>query len=74
MDPLIIRSYDYLMNSTLERIEIGKCFDERFKPYKEDFIKNMISYFEDKEEYEKCKTLVDFIDERFNHDKNYTKL
>jgi hypothetical protein len=74
VDGLVLRSYDYLMNSTFDRINNGKHFDEKFKPYSEVFIKKIVSYFENKEEYEKCKILTDFINIRFNHDKNYNKL
>jgi hypothetical protein len=28
-------------------------------------------YFEEREEYEKCKVLLDFSKERFDHEKNY---
>ena len=71
VDKLVLHSYDYLMNDTFKRIESGKHFDEKFKPYTEELVNKIVKYFEDKEEYEKCKTLIDFIDIRFNHDKNY---
>jgi hypothetical protein len=71
INELNLKSYDYLMNSTLLRIESGKNFDERFKPYPEKFIKKIILYFESKEEFEKCQTLQNFINIRFNHDLNF---
>jgi hypothetical protein len=36
-----------------------------------DFIDKLIFYFEEREEYEKCKMLLDFSKERFDHEKNY---
>lgn len=66
-----MHSYDYLMNSNYERINKGKCYDINFKPYEKDVVEKMIVYFEQREEYEKCKILLDFSKERFNHEKNY---
>jgi len=74
VEKLVIHSYDYLMNDAFDRIKSGKHYDEKFKPYNEEFVKKIVYYFENKEEYEKCKTLIDFINIRFNHDKNYNKL
>lgn len=71
MDTIVIHSYSYLMNSSYDRINQGKCYDISFKPYTIDFIDNLISYFEEIEEYEKCKVLLDFSKERFDHEKNY---
>jgi hypothetical protein len=59
------------MNSCFERIKEGKCYDMSFNPYTMEFIDKIISYFEEKEEYEKCKVLLDFSKERFDHEKNY---
>ena len=73
MEKLILRSYSYLMESSYERIEGGKSYDIGFKPYEKKFINKMIAYFEESEEYEKCKTLLDFSNERFDHEKNYAR-
>lgn len=74
INSLVLKSYDYLMNDAFERIRSGKHFDANFKPYSEEFIRKIILYFEKREEFEKCKTLVDFIDTRFNHNINYNKI
>ena len=71
IDMLVMKSYDYLMQDVMTRIEKGKHYDDNFKSYSEDFIRKVINYFESKEEYEKCKTLIDFINIRYNHDLNY---
>lgn len=68
---IVMHNYCYLMNSNYERINLGKCFDVNFKTYEKNFVEKMISYFEEKEEYEKCKVLLDFSKERFDHEKNY---
>ena len=65
-----IHSYDFLINNSYDRIKEGKLFDEKLKPYTKEFIKDMIQYFELKEEFEKCQNLKKFND-RFDHEKNY---
>jgi hypothetical protein len=65
-----IHSYDFLINNSYDRIKKGKHFDEKLKPYTKEFTKDMIQYFELKEEFEKCQTLQKFND-RFDHEKNY---
>ncbi len=71
LDNMVMKSYEYLMQDTFNRIKEGKITDENFKPYTEEFIKKILQYFENKEEYEKCKTISDFLNIRFNHDLNY---
>jgi len=71
MSPIVMHSYDYLMNSNYERINKGKCYDINFKAYENKLVEKMIEYFEQREEYEKCKVLLDFSKERFDHEKNY---
>jgi hypothetical protein len=71
MDTIVMHSYSYLMNSSYDRINQGKFYDISFKPYTVDFIDKLIVYFEEREEYEKCKVLLDFSKERFDHEKNY---
>lgn len=73
IDKLIMKSYDYLMRESFNRIKSGKNYDVNFKPYDREFINKMILYFENKEEYENCKTLVDFSNIRFDHKLNYIK-
>ncbi len=72
MDSII----DNIMNDCYNRIaqisQINKPFDDTFKPYTKEFIKKVIDHFEEKEEYEKCKTLNDFLSIRFDHERGYT--
>ena len=70
-DKIVMHNYSYLMNSTYDRINKGKYYDISFKPYTIDFIEKIMYYFEEREEYEKCKILLDFSKERFDHEKNY---
>ena len=64
---------DSLMREIFKRIRENKPFDKNLKPYKEDLLKMTLNHFEEKEDYEKCQILSDFINERFNHVKNYLK-
>jgi len=73
-EKLSLKSYDYLMNSTFERIKVGKFFNENFEAYSKDFINKIMKYFENREEYEKCQILVNFIEKRFNHEENFKKI
>lgn len=72
MNNLVLKGYSFLMNDCYNRVLSGKPFDVNFKPYTEDFLIKVMRYFEEKEEYEKCKTLSDFINIKFNHDRGYT--
>jgi hypothetical protein len=72
-DKLVLRSYEYLMRDGLDRIKSGKNYDANFKPYDKEFIDKMISFFEEREEYENCETLVNFKNIRFDHNLNYKK-
>ena len=48
-----IRSNEFIMKETYNRIESNKCFDIKLKPYKKDFLEKVLFYFEEKEEFEK---------------------
>lgn len=74
LNDLVLKGYEHLMTDTYNRIELGKHFDMNFKPYKEDFIKKVIKFFEDSEDFEKCQTLMNFMNKRFNHDLNYNNI
>ena len=67
----VLRSYDNLIIGNWIRIFSGKHFDENFQPYTQDFIKEIIQYFQSREEYEKCQFLKEYISNRFDHEKNY---
>ena len=66
-------SYESVMKETYNRVESNKCFDIKLKPYKKDFLEKVLLYFEEKEEFEKCMVINNFINQRFNHKLNYTK-
>ena len=64
---------DSLMREIYQRICENKPFDKNLKTYKENLLTMVLNHFEEKEDYEKCQILSDFINERFNHVKNYLK-
>ncbi len=39
-----LKSYDYLMHSSYQRIIDGKLFDENLKPYSKDFLEKVLNY------------------------------
>jgi hypothetical protein len=61
------------MFEVYERISQNKPFDTNLKTYKESQVKDVLDYFEEREDYEKCQVISKFINERFNHDINYLK-
>ncbi len=54
-----------------ERIKNKLDYDENIVLYDEKYIKKLISYFIQKEEYEKCDFLKKYIEKRFNCKKRY---
>lgn len=63
---------DILMNDCYDRILSGNPLNNNYKPYTKKFLLKVKDYFEGREEYEKCKTLTDFINKRFDHEYGYT--
>jgi len=73
MSYLKLRTLNSFMNEVYQRISENKPFDINLKPYKEEQIREVLEYFEDREDYEKCQVISNFINKRFNHIKNYLK-
>jgi len=61
------------MDEVYQRISENKPFDINLKPYKESQIREVLEYFEEREDYEKCQIISDFLNIRFNHITNYLK-
>ena len=68
-----LKTLNSFMNEIYIRIAHDKPFDYKLKTYKESQIKEVLEYFEDREDYEKCQIISDFIKKRFNHVTNYLK-
>ena len=66
-----LKTLNSFMIEIYNRISKDKPFDNKLKPYKESQIKEVLEYFEDREDYEKCQIISDFIKRRFNNVTNY---
>ena len=55
------------------RLVQGERLNVLNRPYTTEYIKDLILYFEDLEEYEKCSTLIKVIKKIENHNSNYIK-
>jgi hypothetical protein len=73
MNYLKLRTLNSFMNEVYQRISENKPFDSNLKPYKESLIREVLEYFEEREDYEKCQVISDFVNKRFNHVTNYLK-
>lgn len=67
-----IKSHDTRINCAYERIAKGWPFDERLVPYDVSFLKEIIKYFEEKEDFEKCQTVMSTLESK-DHEKGYEK-
>lgn len=74
MKKIKLKSYDFLMISSYERIVDGNFFDTNYKPYTREFFLKILNHLEINEMYEECQILSDIIESRFSHDLNYKKL
>lgn len=68
---LINNAVKYQMENNFDRIYSGKKLDINRKPYTSELLYNMISYFEETEEYEKCIKITEFKRDYNDHNKNY---
>ena len=66
-----LRTADSVMNEIYDRILLNKPFDKNLRPYTKKEVKMALFFFEDREEYEKCKIINDFIKKRFSHGVEY---
>lgn len=73
MNYLKLKTVNSLMNEVYDRISKNKPFDNNLNTYKESQIKEVLDYFQKKEDYEKCQIISDFINKRFSHITNYLK-
>jgi hypothetical protein len=72
IDTLLKNGKDFFANSEYIRILKGNQLTINKVPYTNEIYKNLIKYFSDTEEYEKCITLKNLQGERFDHEIHYT--
>jgi hypothetical protein len=53
------------------RIMSGKPYSKSLKLYSKKYMMNVVKLLEEDEEYEKCRILLEYINNRFNHELNY---
>lgn len=70
---LLLQAKNYIWNEDYKRVVEGKRLNLMNEPYTIDYIHNILFYFEDIEEYEKCTELHKVIKTILNHNSNYTK-
>lgn len=70
---LNLRTLDSLANEIYERIAQDKPYDKKLKIYSKDEIEFILSYFEKREDYEKCNIIHTFMKNRFNHKSRFLK-
>jgi hypothetical protein len=66
-----IKSNTY--NQDYNRLIRGERLNVVNRPYTTEYIKDLIFYFEELEEYEKCSALIKVIKKIENHNFNYKK-
>lgn len=57
----------------INRCLSNKPYNKKLRLYSREEIQDALYYLESNEEYEKCCLMRDFINNRFNHKKNYIK-
>jgi len=67
----ILKTKDVLMKETFNSVKKGEVLDSNSKPYEEHFLKEVLQFFENIEEYEKCEIINNYIKNRFNHNVGY---
>ena len=68
---LSLKSFQYLMEITYQRIEQNKEWDENFKPYTTQLLDKLLQHFEESEDYEKCAVVQKLKEKKLNHKENY---
>ena len=71
VDKLVNSAFNFQMQTNYERILSGKNLDINNRPYNIKLIDNMINFFEEEEEYEKCHNLIKFKQAVLDHENNY---
>lgn len=68
---LIEKNIELIIDEIYNRISLDIPYDSELKIYNLSILKKVNSFFEEREEYEKCIIVTSFIKKRYNHDINY---
>ena len=68
---LVKNGTTYLMDSEFQRIRNGERLGQNKQPYSIRLYDNLIGYYENNEEYEKCAEILKEKNKVLDHDTNY---
>jgi len=71
IEKLMKNGTKYLMDSEFQRIRDGERLGRNKQPYSLRLYDNLIKYYEESEEYEKCVEILKEKNKILDHDKNY---
>jgi hypothetical protein len=71
IEKLMKNGTKYLMDSEFQRIRDGERLGINKQPYSLRLYDNLIKYYEESEEYEKCAEILKEKNKILDHDKNY---
>jgi hypothetical protein len=71
IEQIVSNGTDIFMNSEYQRIISGQRIALNGEPYNLKVFDNLLRYFEDTDEFEKCIKLVKVRKEITDHEKNY---
>jgi transcription elongation factor GreA-like protein len=71
IEKLMKNGTKYLMDSEFQRIRDGERLGINKQPYSLRLYDNLIKYYEESEEYEKCVEILKEKNKILDHDKNY---
>jgi len=71
IEKLMKNGTKYLMESEFQRIRDGERLGINKQPYSLRLYDNLIKYYEESEEYEKCDEILKEKNKILDHDKNY---
>lgn len=65
------KTWYLLVDKIYQMVCQNKPYDRKMRIYSKSILKKTLFTLEQQEEYEKCQTLKEFINKRFDHDYNY---
>jgi hypothetical protein len=71
---IIQDNLDYAMSEDYERICKGRRHNPLMELYTTEYIDTIIEYFQEREEYERCSTLLKCKESILDHNSNYRLL
>lgn len=60
-----------LMETSYQRCKNNTPFDKNAIPFSKEFLKEILLFLEEKERYEDCLFMKNFIENRYSHESNF---